>query len=98
MKSLAGGGLIGGRSRWGRLRGQDRPSMIPGRLSISEAHQFALSQPVASLVAGHDSVEQLEENIATTRNAESLSEAQREALVSRVADIASRGLNEHYKG
>lgn len=98
MKSLAGGGLIGGRSVWGRLRGQDRPSIVPALVSIEEAHQFALSQPVASLVAGHDDVPQLERNIITARNAMKLSEPEREALIARVAEIAALGRNEHYKG
>jgi len=98
MKSLAGGGLLGGVARWGRLRGQERPVIIPDLLSVAEAHQFALSQPVASLVAGHDSVEQLETNIATARKAVRMSEAEREDLIAKVADIASRGMTEHYKG
>ncbi len=98
MKSLAGGGLLGGKSVWGRLRGQERPKLVPNLVSVDEAHQFALSQPVASLVAGHDTVEQLEQNIELARTAPLMSEADRERLITKVAEIASRGMNEHYKG
>lgn len=98
MKSLAGGGLIGGRSVWGRLRGQERPSIVPGLVSVEDAQRFSLSQPVASLVAGHDTIEQLETNIRVARDAIRMTESEREELISRVAHIAVEGQNEHYKG
>ncbi len=97
MKSIAGGGLIGVTPVWGRDRMQERESIIPDRLSIKEAHQFALSYPVSSLVAGHDTLEQLEANIATAKNATKLSEEQRMELIARVADIGAEGFHEHYK-
>ncbi|NER00763.1 MAG: aldo/keto reductase [Cyanothece sp. SIO2G6] len=98
MKSLAGGGFLGGKSVWGRLAGQERPELVPKFLSVEEAHRFALSQPVASLVAGHDSIEQLEQNIAVAAASSMMSDSEREQLIQKVASVASQGMNEHYKG
>jgi len=97
MKSLAGSGLLGGKSVWGRLRGQERPGIVPKMVSVKDAQQFALSYPVASLVAGHDDLDQLDANIITARDAVQMSEGQRQELINRVAEVASRGMNEHYK-
>jgi aryl-alcohol dehydrogenase-like predicted oxidoreductase len=85
MKTLANGGFFGG-SQHGQHG--DNPRLVPGRVSIAEALQFVWSLPVSVLITGPDDVAQMEEKIALARTFEAMEEAQRQALIDRVADLA----------
>ncbi|MEM9882613.1 MAG: aldo/keto reductase, partial [Planctomycetota bacterium] len=90
MKTLANGRLTD-KGEIGR-----REPIIPARLTIAEALGFAWSLPIASLVLGVDTAEQLHENCAVARQAPALTEADRLALIQRVAAFAGRE-REYYK-
>jgi predicted aldo/keto reductase-like oxidoreductase len=92
MKTLAGDGLLGGRDRSG-------PRIVPDRVPVAEALSFVWSLPVSTLVSGMASVPHLQANVATARAFIGLSEAQRQELIARVADLASTGEMERgFKG
>jgi predicted aldo/keto reductase-like oxidoreductase len=65
--------------------------------SAEEAHRFALSQPIASLVTGIDSMDILKKNIATARQFQPLSKAESESLLAKVKPLAGDGRHEHFK-
>ena len=93
MKSLANGGFFGGSSH-----GQhgNNPKIIPDRVSIADAVNFAWSMPVSVLVIGFDNPQQMQEKVALANSFVALSESKRQNLISKVADLAGRGV-EFYK-
>ena len=93
MKTLANGGFFGG-TRHGQHG--DNPRIVPGRVSIRQALHFVWSLPVSVLITGPDDVEQMKEKIALARQFEAMDEAQRQALVEKVADMDHQTI-EYYK-
>ena len=92
MKTLAADGLMGGRGGAG-------PKVIPDRLTVQEALRYVWSLPVSSLVSGMASVEHLKANVASARSFVAMSEAERQALIAKVADVAKTGQMENgFKG
>jgi aryl-alcohol dehydrogenase-like predicted oxidoreductase len=82
MKSLGGG----------------RGEFVQKKVCTAEdAHRFALSQPIATLVTGIDSMDVLKQNIATARNFKSLEGKELEALLMKVKPEAGDGRHEHFK-
>ena len=92
MKTLAADGLMGDRGTTG-------PRVIPDRLSVHEALRYVWSLPVSSLVSGMASVAHLKANVASARSFVAMSEAERQALIAKVADVAQTGEMERgFKG
>ena len=92
MKTLAADGLMGGREGTG-------PRIIPDRLSVQEALRYVWSLPVSSLVSGMASVEHLKANVASARSFVAMAEADRQALIAKVADAAKTGeMESGFKG
>jgi uncharacterized protein len=92
MKTLAADGLMGGR------RGTS-PHVIPDRLSVQEALRFVWSLPISTLISGMASVDHLKANVATARSFVAMSEAERQALIAKTADVAQTGEMERgFKG
>jgi predicted aldo/keto reductase-like oxidoreductase len=65
--------------------------------TAEEAHRFALSQPVASVVMGMDSMEVLKKNIATARDFKPMEGKELEALLAKVKPHAGDGRHERFK-
>jgi predicted aldo/keto reductase-like oxidoreductase len=92
MKTLAADGLMGGRNGTG-------PRIIPDRLSVPEALRYVWSLPVSTLVSGMASVAHLNANVASARGFVAMAEAERQALIAKVADVAQTGEMERgFKG
>jgi predicted aldo/keto reductase-like oxidoreductase len=85
MKSLGGGD-----SHKGRF-------VVAKVCTVEEALRYALSQPIASLVSGIDSMKVLQQNLAIARAFKPLSEPEKEALLSRVKAVAGDGRHELFK-
>jgi predicted aldo/keto reductase-like oxidoreductase len=83
MKSLGGG-------QPGRL-------VASGVCSAAEAIRYALSQDIASLVTGIDSMKVLEQNLGIARGFTKMSEAEQKALRDRVKGAAGDGRHERFK-
>jgi predicted aldo/keto reductase-like oxidoreductase len=81
MKTLAADGLMGGRGGAG-------PHIIPDHLSVHEALRYVWSLPVSTLVSGMASVAHLKANVASAQTFVAMSEAERQALIAKVADVA----------
>src|ERR1051326_1083613 len=68
-----------------------------GVLTIQEALGYALSQPIATLVSGMDSLEVLRQNLKIARGFKALSDADQDAIRKKVEGKAGDGRFELYK-
>ena len=92
MKTLAAAGLMGG-------RGASGPRVIPDRLSVHDALRYVWSLPISTLVSGMQTVPHLKANVASAQSFIAMDEAERQALVDKVADVAKSGEMENgFKG
>ena len=93
MKSLANGGFFSGSSS-----GQhgDNPKIVPNRVSIAEAINFAWSLPISVLITGADNPAQMQEKIDLANSFIGMDEQERQALIDKVADLAGNTV-EFYK-
>jgi len=90
MKTLANGHF----TDKGRA-GRDEP-IVPNQVSLDDALRFVWSLPVTSLVTGVDNADQLKKNCAIARRQQAMPEAERDALIQRLARYAG-GEREYYK-
>ena len=93
MKSLANGGFFGGA---GHMQSGSNPKIIPDRVSVAEAINFTWSLPISVLISGADTPAQMQEKIDLANSFVAMEEAQRQALIDRVADLAGNTV-EFYK-
>ena len=93
MKSLANGGFFGGSSHG---RHGDNPKIVPNRVSIAEAINFAWSLPVSVLITGANNPAQMQEKIDLAGSFVDMDESKRQELIERVADLAGNTV-EFYK-
>ena len=93
MKTLANGGFFGGSSHG---RHGDNPKIVPNRVSIAEAINFAWSLPISVLITGANNPQQMQEKIELANSFTLMDEAQRQALIDKVADLAGTTV-EFYK-
>ena len=85
MKSLGGGAYHKGRF------------IVNGVCTVEEALRFALSQPIASLVSGIDSMDVLKQNLAIVRKFKPLEGAEMAELLAKVKPMAGDGRHERFK-
>jgi predicted aldo/keto reductase-like oxidoreductase len=85
MKSLGGGA-----NHQGRL-------VVEKVCTVNEARHYALSQNIASLVVGIDSMDVLKQDLATARSFKQLSPEEVTALASKVKAVATDGRHERFK-
>ena len=95
MKTLGGGGLVGGAMSGNRPK--PKKLTIPDRISLEDNFHFVLSQPITSWVSGTDNLDQLKENIAILNRFKALSEDDKKAIVKKVAGIHTDIAVENYK-
>jgi predicted aldo/keto reductase-like oxidoreductase len=86
MKSLGGGNIETG----GKL-------VAAGVATAEEAIRYALSQPIASLVVGIDSMKVLEQDVKIGRGFTPMSTAEEITLLARVRPHVTDGRHEHHK-
>ena len=86
-----GAGVIGMKTLGG--------GVITGQAGISAdtCIRYALSQPVSSIVVGITTMDELQQNTATARRFEPMSDAEQATLVASVKDVAGDGRYELYK-
>ncbi len=85
MKSLGGGA-----NHKGRL-------VTEKVCTVDEARRYALSQAIASLVVGIDSMKVLKQDLETARNFKPMSKEELMMLVARVKPVAGDGRHERFK-
>jgi predicted aldo/keto reductase-like oxidoreductase len=79
--------------------GAGTPALIPTNtgISVEKCRQYALSQPIASLICGMTSMNELKQDVAIGRNFKPLSEAEQNELREKVKDVAGDGRFELFK-
>ncbi len=91
-----GVGVIGMKSLGGGSDGKGR-FVTAGVCSVEEALTYALSQAIAALVVGIDSMKVLEQDLRIAREFKPLDEGGLKALVAKVKDAAGDGRHERFK-
>lgn len=91
-----GVGVIGMKSLGGGADGKGR-FITAGVCTATEARTYALSQPIASLVVGIDSMKVLEQDLKLGREFKALDEDALKKLVAKVKDVATDGRHERFK-
>jgi predicted aldo/keto reductase-like oxidoreductase len=89
-------GVIGMKSLGGGSGGKGR--LVTAKVcTANEARTYALSQAIASLVVGIDSMKVLEQDLDMARNFKPVSESALKKLLARVKDVAGDGRHERFK-
>jgi predicted aldo/keto reductase-like oxidoreductase len=65
--------------------------------TANEARTYSLSQDIASLVVGIDSMDTLKQDVAMARSFKKLTEEEKDRLRDRVKEVAGDGRNERFK-
>jgi len=95
MKTLAGGGLNGGKMK-NKVAAPER-FPIPEAISFEENMRFVLSQPVTSWVSGMESPEHIRQNARIVRKFAKLSDAEKRGIIEKVAGYYDVANIEAYK-
>jgi predicted aldo/keto reductase-like oxidoreductase len=87
MKSLGGGGQAAGGGK-----------IVKDKVAtVEECLRFALSQPIAALVSGIDSMDVLKQNVGIARNFKKLEGSELQSLLAKVKPQAGDGRHERFK-
>jgi aryl-alcohol dehydrogenase-like predicted oxidoreductase len=97
MKTLADGRFFGSKVVRERTVWTTETPIVPTALGVGDCIHFALSLPIAVLITGAENPELLREKAGLVRTFAALSEAQRKAIVTKVARHAEEGQVEYYK-
>ena len=97
MKTMADGRFFGKKVRLDDIQWETDKPVVPERLSIKEALYFVWSLPVSVLITGAENEKLIKEKIKLAKKFSSFTEAQRSALIAKVADLATEGKIEYYK-
>ena len=97
MKTMADGRFFSKKMRLDEQLWETDKPIVPERISIKEALYFAWSLPISVLITGAENEKLLNEKIELAKGFTSFTEAQREQLITKVADLAPNGKVEYYK-
>ena len=97
MKTLADGRFFPKKVRLDRVQWETDSPVIPDRVSVRQALHFVWSLPVSVLITGAENADLMREKIALARDFVSLTQADRQALIDKVADLAEGGKIEYFK-
>jgi predicted aldo/keto reductase-like oxidoreductase len=89
-------GVIGMKSLGGGANGKGR-FPTAGVCTVEEALTYSLSQPIATLVVGIDSMKVLEQDLRIARAFTPLDESALKKMVAKVKDVAGDGRHERFK-
>jgi len=93
-----GAGVIGMKSLGGGSKGAGGGKMVKDKVAtVDECIRFALSQPVAAVVSGIDSMEVLRQNLRIAREYRPFEPAELTALLAKVRPQAGDGRHERFK-
>lgn len=97
MKTLADGRFFGEKTVNGQVAWQTGNPIVPAWLSLEECLLFVWSLPVSVLITGAEKPEYVRDKAAICRKFHTLNDADRLALVRKVAKFADAGQVEYYK-
>jgi predicted aldo/keto reductase-like oxidoreductase len=97
MKTLADGRFFSKKIQSGKKIWDSDNPVIPERLTIEEALQFAWSLPISVLITGAENPQLLKEKINMAKRFEQLTTEKRDQLIDKVMDLANKEDVEYYK-
>lgn len=98
MKTLADGRFFGSKiGANNEVQWETKDPVVPNHLSLRDCIHFSLSMPVSVLISGAEKPEFIRDKAVLVRSYQTLTDADRKALVGKVADIAATGAVEYYK-
>lgn len=97
MKTLADGRFFPEKVMNGKTRWETDNPVVPGRVSLAEALNFAWSLPVSVLITGAENAEMLKEKIELAKKFDAMGNEKRKALIAKVGDLAEGREVEYYK-
>lgn len=96
MKTLADGRFFAEKKMGARVVWKTETPLVPSRLGVGEALNFAWSLPVSVLITGAENAALMEEKIALAKGFTALDDASRQRLIEKAADRAD-GKVEYFK-
>jgi predicted aldo/keto reductase-like oxidoreductase len=97
MKTMCGGRLFGGVGEgWGPRGDVETDSLVPETIPFRDATDYVWSLPIATRIAGFDTIAQLEENIAVAKEVGKLSAQKQNRILKTAAEHAGPN-REYYK-
>ncbi len=96
MKTLADGRFFDVKRVNERVVWETKQPVVPGRISMAEALNFAWSLPISVLITGAENAQLVREKIALAKSFTKLTAGDRTRLVAKVADLAD-GKIEYFK-
>jgi predicted aldo/keto reductase-like oxidoreductase len=96
MKTLADGRFFGTKKMGDRVLWRSDDPTVPGYLSIRDALHYVWSLPVSVLITGAENASLVREKVDFARSFVGLTEADRSALVEKVASLPNKDI-EYYK-
>lgn len=97
MKTLADGRFFAQKTVNGKTPWTSDDPVVPGRVSMADALNFAWSLPISVLITGAENAAFMREKIQFARAFTKQTKEERAALMGRVADLAAEGKVEYYK-
>lgn len=97
MKTLADGRFFSKKIQEGRKIWDSDNPVIPERLNIEEALQFAWSLPISVLITGAENPQLLKEKINMAKRFQQLTPEHRNQLIDKVIDLTRKKDVEYYK-
>lgn len=97
MKTLADGRFFPKKVMNGEVKWTTDKPVVPERVSLREALNFAWSMPISVLITGAENADLIREKVQLARDFTKMSEKQRQKLVTKVEDLSSIGEVEYYK-
>ena len=97
MKTLADGRFFAVKKQLNEIQWETDDPVIPDRISIHDALNFAWSLPISVLITGAENVHLIREKITIAKQFVELDEEKRNALIKKVADLAMDGKVEYFK-
>ncbi|MBD3377659.1 aldo/keto reductase [candidate division KSB1 bacterium] len=97
MKTLADGRFFAKKVRLEDIQWESENPVVPDHVTLEQAIHFAWSMPISVLITGAENSDLMQEKIEMAKSFAALNEEKRQALVTKVEDLAREGKVEYYK-
>ncbi|HLF32747.1 MAG TPA: aldo/keto reductase [Cyclobacteriaceae bacterium] len=97
MKTLGGGQFFALKAELDKKMWETDDPVVPGRIRISDAMNFAWSLPISVLVTGASTSQMVKEKIKMAKKHMVINEEERKQLIARVVDLSLKEKVEYYR-
>jgi predicted aldo/keto reductase-like oxidoreductase len=97
MKTLGGGQFFAMKAELEKKIWETEDPVVPGRIRLSDALNFAWSLPISVLVTGASTSKMVKEKIKLAKKHMAINDDEREELIARVVDLSLKEKVEYYR-